>query len=120
MKKVSRENLEKMEKILAGHEKALENSLDKMEQTHIRLQGADREVIKKRFIFDITRLHDKIMELKGKTLWAKRLVEKISLAVEKKEQKEEDERIKQEVLSRCCMKGPVTYKPFERLKSLNA
>jgi hypothetical protein len=110
-------NKDKLTKVLLGYEKQHENALDQMETAHTRLQGATEGVLKRRFIWDITNHHDRIIQLRGKILWAERMLNAVTTKLEVQKQEKEDAEKEAAVMKECCMSGNLTHSPFKQLQA---
>jgi len=109
-------NKDKLTQVLRGYEKKHEQALHQMESAHLRLQGAEKGVLKRRFIFDITNLHDRINKLRGQILWAERMLETITTALNAKKQAELDEKEEARVMKECTMSEDLKHSPFKQLQ----
>jgi len=117
--KYTRDNLDKLNKELSNKKKKLRISLNRMEKTQTRLEGATREILKKRFLFNIGRLHDEIVELKSSIAYSQRLYNKMKSIVEQKEQDEKDRQLRNWMMKLYCHPEPLTHRPmYDKMKEL--
>ena len=100
-KQTSEEKLAKMRHILDGHRKGIKILRQKMRRTQAQLDGATREVLKRRFAFDLEIFAPQLSDLIEKEAWARRLILSLEKAVA------------------CDAKGNLKHNPFKALASLS-
>lgn len=72
-------SLAKMEHIHAGHKRRRKELGRQMKKAEARLEGAKREVLKRRFLFDISQLEEQLNIVAGKEAWAERMVRSMTV-----------------------------------------
>ena len=92
-------SLAKMQSIYENHKKHRKALGRRIKQTTARLNGASREILKRRFHFDISQLYEALAETKNKEAWALRMIHSMNVNLSTND------------------KGNLVHRPFEALKS---
>jgi hypothetical protein len=94
------QSLAKMKSILANHVKQRRKIGRQLHRIEQRLNGATKEILKRRFQFDIDQLKEQLNEVKAKEAWAQRMVQTLKII--------------------CCTnkEGDLIQKPFTKLAGL--
>ncbi len=103
-KETPEEQLAKMESILAGHTRRRRVLGLQLKRAQARLAGATRDVLKRRFTYDIEKIQEPLDEVIGKQQWAKRMVASIKEAID--------------LASLTGQRGELIHRPFAALKNI--
>ena len=84
--KTTAETLSKMKAIHEGHKKRRKELGKQIKRANARFEGATREVLKRRFLFDIAQLQERRSDAMGKEEWAGRMIKSMeaTLAMDEK------------------------------------